>query len=83
MPDYIIAFGPVVAEPIRDLRPPPDVVYDMAAILDVYWKDVYRPELMWRSFEPLPVDKEHGEAVYVFRKRMISKAPGVAADPSH
>jgi 4-amino-4-deoxy-L-arabinose transferase-like glycosyltransferase len=71
LPDYIITFGPIVDELIREFHPPPGVVYDTAAILDVFWKDLFRPELMWRTFEPVTVNKDKGEAVYIFRKRII------------
>lgn len=74
-PDYIIAFGPVVGDLVKSFRPPPGVTYDLADVLDVFWKDLYRPEIMWRSFVPIPADKDRGTAVYIFKKRVLSPPP--------
>jgi hypothetical protein len=79
-PDCIIAFGPVVADLIRGYRPPPGVAYSSPIILDVFCKDMYRPELMWRTFDPIAADKEHGTAIYIFKKQ--SAAPIILPEPS-
>ncbi len=75
MPDYIIAFGPIVARLSSKLPIPPDIRYVPATTLDVYPENTYRPELIWRTFEPLPGDPEHGNAVYILKKSHGSVTP--------
>jgi hypothetical protein len=74
-PNYIIAFGPVVGELIRGYHPPLGINYALSDILDVYWKDAYRPELMWRTFVPIPVNKDQGTAIYIFKKSLVPVQP--------
>ena len=62
MPDYVVVFGPAV-ETIRGGR------YELAATLDAYWRDEYRPELFWRRFADRAGFDRSREAVYVLRRR--------------
>ena len=73
-PDYMIAFGPAVGTMVdagftRDR--------EQLATLDVYWKDLYRPELSWRRFGPVTGYDRGTEAVYVFG-RPPAAAPAVS-----
>jgi hypothetical protein len=74
LPDYIICFGPSVFQVLQARLP-----YRVEVMLDVFFRDAYRPELMWRSFEPLPFDKDHGTAVYILQR--IGSAPSQAPAP--
>lgn len=68
-PDYILAFGPVVQQ-IRQILPNwQGVSYEEAARIDCFWKDLYRPELFWRSFTPIKNYNPALEAIYVFKRR--------------
>jgi hypothetical protein len=68
-PDYMVVFGPVIRDVLREFRFPPGVSYEQASVLNVYWRDAYRPELFLRSFRPIPCDPKEGQGVYIFRKR--------------
>jgi len=74
-PDYIIAFGPTVVEVIQGFRPPPGIAYEHVKTLDVFFKDLYRPELFWRKFQAVPADEKQGTAVYIFKKRLVTAPP--------
>jgi hypothetical protein len=82
-PDVIIAFGPAVAQVIQQYHPPAGVIY-LPTILDVYYKDAFRPELMWRTFDPISPDKDHGTAIYIFKKQAAStptESPAPTSNP--
>jgi hypothetical protein len=65
-PDYFVCFGPVADQVYRT------GLYEVSAILDVYPRDLYRPELMWRTFEPLQADRKQGLAVFILHRRAIA-----------
>jgi hypothetical protein len=44
------------------------VRYQLNATLDFYWRDVYRPELFWRSFVPMTAYNKDSEAIYIFKR---------------
>lgn len=70
-PDYIIAFGPVV-EPMTRLMAQwksQNLSYSIVATLDYFWKDLYRPELFWRTFKPITGYNKEMEAIYVFKRQ--------------
>jgi hypothetical protein len=66
-PDYMIAFGPTV-ESVRAIRPSAGFRYEEIARLDVYWRELIRPELFWRTFRPITDYDEDREVVFIFRK---------------
>jgi hypothetical protein len=69
-PDYLVAFGPYlreVAQGIRNLNRP-DVSYKQVATINVFWKDLYRPELIWRTFQPITDFDSKTQAVYIFQR---------------
>jgi 4-amino-4-deoxy-L-arabinose transferase-like glycosyltransferase len=66
-PDYIIAFGPVVEQLRQSLEGWQGVRYEQTATLDFYWKDMYRPELFWRTFKPVTGYDKETDAIYVFK----------------
>ncbi len=68
-PDYIVCFGPVVREAMGLMQGWRDAGtrYEKAATIDFFWKDVYRPELFWRSFTAIK-NYDRGDAIYVFKR---------------
>jgi hypothetical protein len=79
-PDYIIVFGPMVV-PLREMLEQwknEGVQYANIVMMNVFWKDLYRPELFWRSFVTIPVTDKQTQGVYVF-KRLEVNAGGSGA----
>jgi len=67
-PDCLIAFGPYGDEVRhwRDHFAQTGVHYEQVATIPVYYKEMFRPELIWRSFttiRPVP-----GEEICIFRR---------------
>lgn len=65
-PKYLIVFGPAIGRVVDDLEARRYGVYREEAVLPVYWRDLYRPELFWRSFKPVEFDPDT-EAIYIFK----------------
>jgi hypothetical protein len=70
MPDYIIVFGPLVVQVREMLRQwkSNGVNFTNISVINVFWKDLYRPELFWRSFTTIPSPYKQTQCVYVFKK---------------
>jgi len=70
-PDYMIAFGPK-AEQRMELRHESlrknNADYRLVASIDVFWKDMYRPELFWRTFTPIKRDPTQKTAIYIYKR---------------
>ncbi len=43
--------------------------YEHAATLNTFWKDLYRPELFWRTFRPVGRFDPDWEAIQIFRRK--------------
>jgi hypothetical protein len=67
-PDYIIAFGPVVQQIEQLLGGWQGVHYDKIATINSFWKDMFRPELFWRTFTPIQINNPGTDAIYVFKR---------------
>lgn len=67
-PDYVLVFGPRFAEALQILDDLPGVAYEPAALLDVYWRDLYRPELFWRTFKPVRNFRAEYDGIHLLRK---------------
>ena len=69
-PDYIIGFGPYLAEAFADIRKMnrPDLEYEQVATLNVYWRNVARPELFMHRFEAVRAFNPNRSGVYVFKR---------------
>ena len=67
-PDYLIAFGPYVSEidQWRAFFQQKGVRYKPAATIPVYYKEMFRPELIWRSFKT--IEPAMGEQISIFRR---------------
>lgn len=67
-PDYIIAFGPVVQQIVPLISEWRGVRYELAATINHFWKDLHRPELVWRTFTPITGYNEQLEAIYIIKR---------------
>ena len=69
-PDYFVIFGPAVVDflkvaPLWNRR---GWHYEHLATINAFWKDLYRPELFWRTFRPIGQFDPDLEAIQIFRK---------------
>jgi hypothetical protein len=69
-PDYLVAFGPFVGQMAQTLQSwnRPDLRYEQVATLPVFWHDLYRPELFWRSFTPVTGFDPNQYGVHIFKR---------------
>lgn len=69
-PDYIIAFGPYVAQAAKILRTQQrvDFSYRRVTALDCFWKDTYRPELFWRTFGAVKDYDPSRDGIFIFER---------------
>ena len=76
-PDFLVAFGPYAGQMVQALQSwnRPDVRYQQVATLPVFWHDMYRPELFWRSFTPITGFDPNSQAIYIFKRT----SPPIAA----
>ncbi len=67
-PDYLIGFGPDLSgiRECEELFAGRGILYQPVATIPVYYKEMFRPEIIWRSFET--VEAKGGEQVYIFRR---------------
>ncbi|OAM89069.1 hypothetical protein AW736_14825 [Termitidicoccus mucosus] len=70
MPDWLVGFGPYVGQLQNDLRRygAPGVNYHLAAKVDVFWPELYRPELFWRTFSPITSYDKNRDVVFIFKR---------------
>jgi hypothetical protein len=76
-PDYLIAFGSEQTSDIfltqaAQLMADDGYEYRPVASLPYYWKDVYRPEVIWRSFLTVPPNEGASEGVYILQRVKVS-----------
>jgi hypothetical protein len=69
-PDYLIIFGPNRGAVTRVLSTwnRPGVAYQPITTIDCYWRDLYRPELVWRTFKPVTNYSRTFEAIYILKQ---------------
>ena len=69
-PNYVVVFGPAI-EPagkiLAEMRSV-GVPYRLVAVLDHYWRELHRPELIWHRFTPMTEFDRNREAIYIFRR---------------
>ncbi len=71
LPDWLVAFGSGNLQQLeRDISQywHLPVRYELAQKIDVLWKDLYRPELFWRRFEPVTQYNHDRDVVLIFRR---------------
>jgi hypothetical protein len=69
-PDYLITFGPslrVMEQALKSWNRP-DVSYAHEATIDIFWRDLYRPELFWRTFSAVKGYDPNSQAIYIFKR---------------
>ncbi|HUB65948.1 MAG TPA: hypothetical protein VL981_00525 [Candidatus Methylacidiphilales bacterium] len=69
-PDYLITFGPWLDVVMKGMQlwNRPDARYTLVTTIPVFWKDCYRPELIWHKFEPIRNFDLQKQAVYIFQR---------------
>ncbi len=69
-PDYVIAFGPAIGDVIKFLRSGEefDIKYTQIQTLDIFWRELYRPELILHKFRPVTDFDRGSQAIYIFRR---------------
>lgn len=69
-PDFFIIFGPVVSDFLKASSQwsREGCRYEHFATINTYWKDLYRPELFWRTFRPVLQFDPNWEAIQIFRR---------------
>lgn len=74
-PDYIVVFGPMVLQirPMLESWRSRGVSYNEVYRINTFWKDLYRPELFWRTFKPITGFDIETQGVYVFKKGIDQK----------
>jgi hypothetical protein len=70
MPDYLMGFGPFVGELKNAVQQygNPKISYVLVDKIDVLWKDLYRPELFWRTFTPIENYDHNRDVVFIFKR---------------
>jgi hypothetical protein len=68
-PEFLVLFGPVRGElaPLLQEWRLQGIDYRVVEELPHFWKDLYRPELFWRSFVTIAPSGNNHESVYVLR----------------
>lgn len=69
LPDYVIIFGPMVVHVRAMLEQWRQQGADYQEIyrINTFWKDLYRPELFWRTFKPITGFDSETQAIYIFK----------------
>lgn len=69
LPDYIIIFGPMIVQ-IREMLQQwkqQGADYQEIYRINTFWKDLYRPELFWRTFKPIAGFDPDTQAIYIYK----------------
>jgi hypothetical protein len=68
-PQYIIGFGPATDLARQSIASwnRPEIQYAQVATIDFFWREKHRPELFWRTFQPITAFDRSTEAIYVFK----------------
>ncbi|MGA2798457.1 MAG: hypothetical protein ABSE63_12820, partial [Thermoguttaceae bacterium] len=69
-PDYFIVFGPnkEYINKLIKIMEARGTDYRVIEVLDIFWQDMTRPEIFWRSFRPIEDFDRQSDAVYVYRR---------------
>ena len=68
-PDYIILFGPLLGTVEKVLENFDVGYYEEEAILPVFWRDLYRPEIIWRCFTPVTQFKPTVMGITILKRK--------------
>lgn len=69
-PDYVVAFGPVrqaIEQAMNQWRAA-GVRYERVGDLPVFWKEVYRPEVFWRTFRTVRGFNPAVDGIFIYRR---------------
>jgi hypothetical protein len=73
-PDYVIVFGPMILQVKSDLEKWNQASYRQEAYLNVFWMDLYRPELARRQFGAVRDFNPNVEGIYILKRVKPSAA---------
>lgn len=70
-PDFIAIFGPMRSQmaPLLQEWRLRGIYYESVDELPFFWKDLYRPELFWRSFVTVRPSPNRFEGIYLFKRK--------------
>ena len=70
-PEYVIVFGPSISNVLPVLQQMNDAhsTYHQIGQINCFWKDLYRPEIFWRSFRTIQSTGQPNENVYLFQRK--------------
>ena len=71
-PDYLIVFGPGANELREELQAlfQERKSYHEIARVNVFWKDLYRPEVFWRTFSTIPIS-DSSQGITIFQVKSL------------
>jgi hypothetical protein len=69
-PDFIVTFGPARGEVAQFMKSKslPGFHYRFVTTLNYFWKDMYRPELYWRTFESVTTFNPEKDGVSIYQR---------------
>jgi 4-amino-4-deoxy-L-arabinose transferase-like glycosyltransferase len=73
-PDFMIAAGTEQSSDVFNSMAKIEArhiwMYKRVAVLHYYWKDLYRPELIWRSFvtKTVPPGDDNADSIFIFQR---------------
>lgn len=70
-PEYVIVFGPSISHVLPVLQQMNDghSTYQQIGQINSFWKDLYRPEIFWRSFRTIVTTGQPNENIYLFQRK--------------
>lgn len=68
-PEYVVVFGPAINNVMQVFWQLDDknLAYKQVAQINYFWKDLYRPELFWRTFHSVRPTGGN-DAIYIFKR---------------
>jgi len=69
LPEYIVIFGPIIAN-FKDIFAQWRSMgfnYEQVARLNVFWKDLYRPEIFWRTFKTIKCTNPDANSINIYK----------------
>ncbi len=78
-PDYLIVSGEIAPQLMPQFEAWGEASYRLKTILPVYWRDHYRPEILWHSFAPIPLENPAQQGILIFER--VTKPPHLLRRP--
>jgi len=80
-PDYMIAFGPYMADAagVIERERAAGVDYEAVAHLNRFWVNIHRPDIVHHAFEVPEKFNRNSETIYIFRRRPKERTGAAAS----